>query len=78
MLMEANKTLLQILYKKIILEFSRQTGKSLEESMDYLYTSETYKLISEGVSDMHCKGHIYLAQELMLENGLMYHIGYPR
>lgn len=74
--MEANKTLLQILYKKIILEFSKQTGKSLEESMDYLYTSETYKLISEGVSDMHCKGHIYLAQELMLENGLMYHKGY--
>lgn len=29
--MEANKTLLQILYKKIILEFSKQTGKSLEE-----------------------------------------------
>ncbi len=76
--MEANKTLLQSLYKKIILEFSKQTGKSLEESMDYLYTSETYKLISEGVSDMHCKGRIYLAQELMLENGLMYHIGYPR
>lgn len=46
--------------------------------MGYLYTSETYKLISEGVSDMHCKGHIYLAQELMLENGLMYHKGYPR
>lgn len=65
-------------YIKIILEFSNQTGKSLEESMDYLYTSETYKLISEGVSDMHCKGHIYLAQELMLENGLMYHKGYPR
>nr|UWI49669.1 hypothetical protein NZ312_16350 [Clostridioides difficile] len=76
--MEANKTLLQSLYKKIILEFSKQTGKSLEESMDYLYTSETYKLISKGVSDMHCKGRIYLAQELMLENGLMYHIGYPR
>ncbi|EGT3956285.1 hypothetical protein ERM45_15270 [Clostridioides difficile] len=78
MIMEANKTLLQILYKKIILEFSKQTGKSLEESMDYLYTSETYKLISEGVADMHCKSYIYLAQELMLENGLMYHKGYPR
>ncbi|MCC0762754.1 MULTISPECIES: hypothetical protein [unclassified Clostridioides] len=72
--MEANKTLLQSLYKKIILQFSKNTGKSL----DYLYTSETYKLISEGVSDMHCKGHIYLTQELMLENGLMYHKGYPR
>ncbi|HBG3259764.1 TPA: hypothetical protein KP562_004065 [Clostridioides difficile] len=60
--MEANRTLLESLYKKIILEFSKQTGKSLEEGMDYLYTSETYKLISEGVSDMHYKGYIYLAQ----------------
>ncbi|WP_413927353.1 hypothetical protein [Clostridioides sp. ES-S-0006-03] len=27
--------------------------------MDYLYTSETYKLISDGISDMHCKDHIF-------------------
>ncbi|CZR81859.1 hypothetical protein CDFC105_43198 [Clostridioides difficile] len=34
--------------------------------MGYLYTSETYKLISEVVSDMSCKGHVCLVQELIL------------
>lgn len=33
--MEANKILLQKMYTKIIMEFAKQTGKTLEESMDY-------------------------------------------
>ena len=74
--MEANKILLQSLYKKIILEFSKQTGKSLDESMESFYTSQTYTLISEGVSDLHCRGNVYLAQELMLEYGLLNHKSY--
>ncbi len=74
--MEANKILLQSLYKKIILEFSKQTGKNLEESMNSFYTSKTYILISEGVSDFHCRGNVYLAQELMLEYGLLNHKSY--
>lgn len=75
--MEANKILLQSLYKDIILEFSKETGKGLDESMDYFYKSETYELISEGVGDLHCKGAKYLAQELMLEYGIMMHKSYP-
>lgn len=76
--MEANKILLQSLYKNIILEFSKETGKGLEESMDYFYNSETYELISEGVSDLHCRGVKYLAQELMLEYGIIEHKSYPK
>lgn len=75
--MEANKVLLQSLYKDIILEFSKETGKSLEDSMDYFYKSETYELISEGVADLHCRGARYLAQELMLEYGIIKHKSYP-
>jgi len=75
--MEANKTLLQSLYKEIILEFSKETGKDLDESMDYFYKSETYELISQGVSDLHCRGYKYLAQELMLEYGIIKHKSYP-
>jgi|GEM_PF-812232 len=63
--MIANKTLLQSLYKNIILEFSKKTGKDLEESMDYFYKSQTYELISEGVGDLHCKGVKYLTDELI-------------
>ncbi|MCY6371760.1 hypothetical protein [Clostridium ganghwense] len=76
--MEANKILLQSLYKDIILEFSKETGKGLDESMDYFYKSETYELISEGVGDLHCRGVKYLTQELMLEYGLMKHKSYPK
>ncbi|UUC41780.1 hypothetical protein NMZ80_18155 [Clostridioides difficile] len=31
----------------------------MEGSMGYLYTSETYKLISEVVSDMSCKNNFF-------------------
>ncbi len=75
--MLANKILLQSLYKDIILEFSQKTGKSLEESMDYFYKSQVYKLISEGVGDLHCKGAKYLTDELMLEYGMIHHKSYP-
>ncbi|MCB2354963.1 hypothetical protein [Clostridium estertheticum] len=74
--MEANKILLQSLYKKIILEFSIRTGKDLEESMNYFYTSQIYELISEWVSDLHCRGAKYLAEELMLEEGFIEHKGF--
>ena len=76
--MEANKILLQSLYKNIILEFSKKTGIDLKESMDYFYKSETYELISEGVADLQCKGVNYLTDELMLEFGIMEHKGYPK
>jgi len=69
--MDANKILLQSLYKKIIIEFSRVTGKDLEESMDYFYNSITYDLISNGVGDMHCRGVKYLTDELLIECGMM-------
>lgn len=75
--MEAHRVLLQSLYKKIILRFSKITGKDLEESMDYFYKSETYELISHGIGDMHCKGEVYLTDELMLEYGLKKEKGYP-
>jgi hypothetical protein len=68
--MEANKILLQSLYKKIIVEFSMVTGKDLEESMDYFYNSTTYDLISNGIGDMHCRGVKYLTDELLIEYGM--------
>ncbi|SHK32875.1 hypothetical protein SAMN02744037_02132 [Tepidibacter formicigenes DSM 15518] len=74
----ANKVILQSLYKDIILEFSRLTGKTVEESMEYFYQSVTYELISEGIGDMHCKGVKYLTQELMLEYGFMKHKSFSK
>jgi hypothetical protein len=74
--MQANKVILQKMYTKIIMEFSNNTGKDVIESMDYFYNSITYDLIKDGVSDIHCRGYKYLADELMLEYGFKEHKGY--
>lgn len=76
--MIANKEILQSLYNDIILEFSKITGKTVEESKEYFYLSVTYELISNGIGDMHCKGVKYLTQELLLEYGFMQHKSFPK
>ena len=65
--MEANKTILQMKYARIVAIFAKESGLSLEDALAFFYDSDTYKLISEGVADMHCRSDEYLADELMLE-----------
>lgn len=36
----------------------------LGENFRFFYHSELYKLMSEGVSDMHCRSDQYLVEEL--------------
>jgi hypothetical protein len=67
--MLADKTLLQMKYAGIIEEFAFKANIPLEEAMDLFYKSETYKEISNGVADMHCRSEKYLADELKLEFG---------
>ncbi|MDY6247818.1 MAG: DUF3791 domain-containing protein [Prevotella sp.] len=66
--MEANKTILQMKYARIVAIFAQKSGMSLEDALSFFYDSDTYKLISEGVADMHCRSDEYLAEELMMEN----------
>lgn len=65
--MNANPILLQKKYSRIIECFARQQGISLDEALDFFYHSETYPLIRDGVSDMHCMSDEYLAEELKQE-----------
>ena len=65
--MEANKTILQMKYARIVAIFARESGLSLEDALSFFYDSDTFLLISEGVADMHCRSDEYLADELMLE-----------
>ena len=65
--MEANKTILQMKYARIVGIFAKNTGLSLEDALSFFYDSDTYMLISEGVADMHCRSDEYLADELMIE-----------
>lgn len=74
--MEANKILLQKKYARIIELLAKHANISEEKAMKLFYESNTYQLISEGVSNMHCYGDAYLVDELMLEYGLLKDIGY--
>lgn len=65
--MEADKTLLQMKYARIVKLFAEQTGMSYIDALGVFYASVTYRLISEGVADLHCRSDEYLAEELRLE-----------
>ena len=54
-------------YARIVEVFARDSGLSLEDALGFFYDSDTYKLISEGIADMHCRSDEYLADELMIE-----------
>lgn len=66
--MNANLILLQKKYTRIVALYAEKTGISLDDALKVFYHSEVYRLISEGVSDMHCMSDDYLVQELIEEN----------
>ncbi len=65
--MEADKTILQMKYARIVAIFAKASGMTLEDALAFFYESDTYKLISQGIADMHCRSDEYLADELMIE-----------
>lgn len=52
--MNANPILLQKKYCRIVQMFARQQNISLDTALDFFYRSELYRLIRDGVSDLHC------------------------
>ncbi len=65
--MNANPILLQKKYARIVELFAKQMEISIDEALDFFYHSETYQLMSDGISDMHCRSDEYLAEELCNE-----------
>ena len=65
--MTANPILLQKKYARIIKLFSTKENLSFDDSLNFFYHSEIYRLISEGVSDLHCMSDEYLTEELIFE-----------
>ena len=65
--MNANPILLQKKYARVVELFAKENNISLEKALDIFYHSELYKLMSEGISDMHCMSDEYLVQELQEE-----------
>lgn len=66
--MNASPTLLQKKYSRVIEKYAEISEISLYEALDAFYSSKTYRLIAEGVSDIHCMSDEYLVKELQNEN----------
>ena len=66
--MEADKTILQMKYARIVKMFAEQNGASLEDALGWFYDSYVYKTVSEGMADMHCGRDGYIV-ELLNEEG---------
>lgn len=65
--MNAHPVLLQKKYARVVELFAKENQLSLETALDIFYHSELYELMSEGISDMHCRSDAYLAEELKME-----------
>ena len=65
--MTANPILLQKKYARIIEQFSKKENLSLDDALRFFYHSTIYRLICEGVSDLHCMSDEYLTEELISE-----------
>lgn len=65
--MTANPILFQKKYSRVIECFAKQCVLSLEAALGFFYHSEVYRLMRDGVSDMHCMSDAYLADELEQE-----------
>ena len=65
--MQADKTLLQMKYSRVVAMFAAQQGLSTEDALDFFYHSETYQELREGIADLHCRSDQYVADELAEE-----------
>ena len=65
--MQADKTLLQMKYARVVAMFAAQQGLSMEDALDFFCHLETYQELREGIADLHCRSDQYVADELTLE-----------
>ena len=65
--MTADPTLLQMKYARIISLLAQNAGIDEESAMQLFYESNTYMLMSKGISDFHCLSDAYLVEEILRE-----------
>ncbi len=63
--MTAQDDMKNYIYDGVITEYAQLKGTSLREAFDTLYRSRLYQEIRLGISDMHCRSDVYLAEELL-------------
>lgn len=65
--MTANRNLLRMKFARVIEELARELKCPLDDALKRFYSSETYRLMRDGVSDMHCMSIRYLVEEIAAE-----------
>ncbi len=65
--MQANPILLQKKYARIVKLLAEQIEISLDEALGMFYNSFTYELVSQGISDMHCRTDQNIVDEIIAE-----------
>lgn len=63
----ANKTLLRMKFAHVIEAYAVRQGCTLDEALKVFYQSQTYVMMRDGVSDLHCMSIPYLVEELVSE-----------
>ena len=66
--MLAHPVLLQKKYARVITLYAEKEHISLDAALQKFYHSVTYKLMKDGISDMHCMSDDYLTEELQAED----------
>lgn len=65
--MKASPTLLHRKYARVVSLFAQEAGLSYDDALRLFYGSQTYLLMREGISDLHCMSDGYLSDELKRE-----------
>lgn len=55
-------------YARVVALLAQELNLQLEDALSFFYDSDTYKLMSEGIADLHCRSDEYLVEELKMEH----------
>ena len=66
--MTANRNLLRMKFARVVEALAVELKCPLDEALKRFYSSVTYRLMRDGVSDMHCMSVRYLVEEILAEN----------
>ena len=69
--MIANRNLLRMKFARVVEALAVELKCPLDEALRRFYSSMTYRLMRDGVSDMHCMSIRYLVEEILAERPSM-------
>lgn len=69
--MTANRNLLRMKFARVIKALAEESKCPFDEALNRFYSSMTYRLMRDGVSDMHCMSDRYLVEEILAERAIV-------